>query len=274
MTPGRYNAIMLAVVLVLGAWLALRPDPRAPAPSPPLLAHEPAAVDRIRIERPGRPAVELERGAAGWRLLGAHAGPAAAGRAEALARFPASPAQPVARPDEGLQRYGLDPPRAVLALGGLRFLLGESHPFDGRRYVLHAGKVHLVEEAVSHHLLASPAAFADPRLVPRPEALVGITLPQARLERAAGAWRLAGGGDATALASAWLAAKALAVRPLEGGAAPEAGGVTLRYRDGRERRLGIRRREAALVLTEPARGLQYELDGEQGQALLPPAPAG
>lgn len=269
MSAARYNLIMLIVLVLGGAFIFLRPAPDSATATAAMADLDPATVTRIRVDRPGRPPLLLRREDGRWWLEGAFAGPANAQRAEALAAFPASaPAEALAlEPGASLIPFGLDPPRALLTVEGLEFVIGETHPMDGRRYVLWQGRVYLVAEQIYHQLLTEPADFVDPRPITRPGALVGLALPERRLRREDETWLDDEGRDAGELAQRWLRARAITVRAA-GDAIQTQASVVLRYSDGPERRLGIVQREPLLVLHDAERGLNYEFAGSAGNALL------
>lgn len=156
---GRVNLILGALVLALVVgWMASRP-----APGPALTDLDPGAIGQIRVSDRRGLKFALARDGADWRLTHPQAGPADPDQAAALAGLARTPSHRQL-PLEGLdlQALGLDPPGLRLELDGRVLELGGTDPVQGRRYVLVAGRVHLIADPIAH-LLRVPERKGPPR---------------------------------------------------------------------------------------------------------------
>lgn len=157
---GRVNPILGALVVALG--LLLWWFPTGPAPGPALTDLDPGTIRRIRVGDRRGLKFALARDGAGWRLTHPQAGPADPDQAAALAGLARAVSQRQL-PPEGLdlQALGLDPPGLRLELDDRVLDLGGTEPIQGRRYVLVAGRVHLIADPI-HHLLRVPERKGPP----------------------------------------------------------------------------------------------------------------
>lgn len=129
MSDRRWLAALAAIAATLALVLVLDPCGQAPAPATDRLVPELAAgpPERVALERPGEPTVELEAGSDGWSIvapLAAPADPAAVrGMLGALELLAPQRRRPGQGRDEAL---GLASPRAIVRLawpgGGARVL--------------------------------------------------------------------------------------------------------------------------------------------------------
>ena len=156
----RLNGILLAVAGALGLGILLLPDPPG-GPPPPAVALDPAAVERIEVRFPrGGETLRLERGPEGWRMLAPRERPASDGRLARLLeslREPTRSCYPAAEHEP--EAFGLNPPRAVLALDGTTIALGD-RAADGRRYLRTGGRLCLVDDVALPMLLGGIDSLA------------------------------------------------------------------------------------------------------------------
>lgn len=141
---------LAAVLLALHLW------PHAASQAPGLTGLSPDAVDKIRVERGDRLALAIERDGGNWRLVYPEAGPAQARRVQQLLAIARAPVQGRFPADQGLARYGLESPAAVLQLDGTRLAFGDRDPTQQLRYVLADGEVRVIDD-VYFNLLTLPA---------------------------------------------------------------------------------------------------------------------
>jgi hypothetical protein len=132
--------VLAAVLLGLHLWPG-----NAPAGAT-LTALDPAAVRQVRIERANRLEIALERGADGWRLTHPVSEPAQARRVEQLLAVARAPVRQAFAAEDGLERYGLAHPPAVLQLDGLRVAFGDRDPSQQARYTLVDGEVRVIDD--------------------------------------------------------------------------------------------------------------------------------
>lgn len=157
------NLLLLLVVALLSIEVrrALEQDRHVPA----LTELAPETITEIRLERPGKPPIELLRNTENWHMESPYRIAANATRIEQLVRIAATR---VFRslPENDTADLGLEPERALLSLDGLILRFGNTEPIDHHRYVAVGGQVHLVGDGFQHHLMASAEDYVSPRLLP------------------------------------------------------------------------------------------------------------
>ncbi|ABI57988.1 hypothetical protein ACN2MM_14025 [Alkalilimnicola ehrlichii MLHE-1] len=136
-------ALILACTLAAGAWqLAGTPEQAR------MSRLSPADAVSIRLQRPDRPPVSLERRNGDWWVTQPEERPASGTHVRALLRILDEP-QPETRfaaADSDPATYGLEPPSAVLEINGQRWHFGDRHPLGEQRYVLHRGEIALLPD--------------------------------------------------------------------------------------------------------------------------------
>ncbi|MCH8505753.1 MAG: DUF4340 domain-containing protein [Ectothiorhodospiraceae bacterium] len=222
-------------------------------------------VNEIRIQRRNEETLAFRRGETGWSMTEPSELPASTFHLEQVLALLQSRSLSSYHPDE-LQRdqLGLDPPRVRLSLEGRELLLGGSHPVGNRRYLQHAGRVHLVQEGVMPLLEGPWWNFIDRHLVFPGRTLHRVETPDFTLQREDDLWRLVEGElpeevSADEVGGAWQAASALVVRSVRREAVEHAP-VRLHWEDGGGRLLRPEDESGEARLTDPERGLAYALD--------------
>jgi hypothetical protein len=204
--PGWGLVLILAGLLAAQITLALFLWLRGAGPSPagrdtPLVAFEPAEVERIRIERPGSDPVVLERAEKGWQVQSLSGFPAARARIDALLDRLAGlkRGMAVATSQDALARLKVadgDYEERLSIEGGGKELtalyLGDAAGVR-RRYVRAAGDGAVYEAELSLTDIPVKADdWADRALLNLDERdMQRIELPGITLEKAEGGWRLA-----------------------------------------------------------------------------------
>ncbi len=274
------NLLLLVAVAALAAVAVFQPGVEEPPPAPTLTDRDPAAVHRVRIERPDQPAVVLEKREGRWYVAEPLSMPANAFRIQSLLEVLgfASDRQFATR-DVELPRLGLEPPKASLFLDDLRLDFGDTESLSGRRYLRSGEAVHLIADRFYHQVVAGAPGFAHlGPLGPDPDP-VALELPDLTLRHEGGRWVVqpddpAAGADAVQrLVDAWRSVQAITVRPLEAAAGGRPLTVVLRDQAAPLRFL-VSETPHALVLARPDAGVQYHLPVESGERLLrlrPPA---
>ncbi|WP_020396414.1 DUF4340 domain-containing protein [Thiolinea disciformis] len=157
-----------------------------------------------------------------------------------------------------LSAYGLLPPVLSLKINDQIIDLGKSNPVSGSRYVLHQGKVKLVNETVFSELQSDWLYFIAPQLIPSKSTLQQITFPDGSMAN-----------DAQMLA--WQKAEATRLEQTQSAQATEAlGSISAKLADGNliEWRLGkLPNNDWAFDQVE--NGLRYRLPLDQVRSLLP-----
>lgn len=158
--------------------------------------------------------------------------------------------------DKDLQPYGLNPGQVVVRFNGEALVLGGNNPVSNRRYVLHDGKIKLVNEAVFGALTGEWLDFVALKLVPEGVSLQSVQLP-------------AGFVSSPALVTAWQQAEAIRLEPLEATVSAEGKGrIQLISADG-TRELRVLETSDELVLADVQHGLRYIFPISQMGGLLP-----
>lgn len=261
----------LVAVLILLVWL--KPKPMAPAEFK-LSTLASASINRIAIERPGQPAIVLERNLAGWRLSApfqARAEGTTVGRlleilaAASLQRFPAT----------DLGRFQLDPPLLRLTLNEQEFSFGTQNTLTGEVYVATRGGVHPVAPSYLVYAMKMPADFAARALLAEEEKLAGFEFAGLKLSQSSdGKWSASPArpdwsqDDINRWVDEWRHASSLITQPYDGTPALES--LTLRLGNGQLVNCKILRREPELVLLREDEKLQYHFPAGVGKHLLNP----
>ncbi len=155
--------VNLLLLLVLGGLgLAIRVEVARESSPQTLAGLDPADLRQIEVERGGEPKVRLERTADGWRLREPMDTDADQGQVEKLLQVLSAPVhrsfpERAAAPAE----LGLDPPRIVVRLDGLKLAFGSLDPVTQRRYVAADALVHLIDDRYYPPLIAPPLDYAS-----------------------------------------------------------------------------------------------------------------
>lgn len=283
------NLLLLAAAAMLGAalWLDRRTEP-PPEPLTPLSRDE---ITKVRVSRPGAPAIVLERAGTGWRLTSPVEGRAEDGEVRRILRlaetevrreYPAGEIDPA--------EAGLDEPSHTVVFtddggGRTRIALGDETPLESGRYVRVGDAVRLIPEPDIRALDAEFSDLVARELLPGDAELAKIELPDVTLTRTeTGGWKVTpesadrGADAAQKTVDAWRNARALWVKPASGskpGAASteaEAGSaeahVRLHPTDGTVRELTLVGRKPQLILRDPALGVDYYVAADRAGPLL------
>ena len=136
--------IALLVAVALLTWLALRAPSREEAARAPLSAVKPAAVSRITLTRPARPAITIERRGEQWWMTAPFK--ARADEFQILRMLSILEAQATAQlPANDRTRFELEPPSAVLDIDGVQYAFGGINAVTREQYVLRSDVIHAVE---------------------------------------------------------------------------------------------------------------------------------
>lgn len=267
------NLALAALVAALALVIWLKPKPMAQMEFK-LSTLASASINRITIERPGQPAIVLQRNPAGWRLSApfqARAEATAVGRlleilaATSLQRFPAT----------DLGRFQLDPPLLRLTLNEQEFSFGTQNTLTGEVYVATNGGVHPVAPSYLAHALKMPADFAARAFLAEEEKLAGFEFADLKLSQGNdGKWSASPArpdlsqDDINRWADEWRHASSLVTQPYDGTLPQES--FTLRLGDGKLIPCKILRHEPELVLLREDEKLQYHFPTGIGKRLLQP----
>ena len=146
------TAILLAVAIL---------KPGAPSTAFDKVSEKlPESVQSIRLIRPDKPDILLQKVDDAWQLRAPFTSPANASRARALSSLAAASIIRSYRVDElSLKAIALSPPRFHIQLDDLELALGAVEPVHKLRYLRIGDRVHLVPNEITHHLSATPEGF-------------------------------------------------------------------------------------------------------------------
>ncbi len=260
------TAILLAVAIL---------KPGAPSTAFDKVSEKlPESVQSIRLIRPDKPDVLLQKVDDAWQLRAPFTSPANASRARALSSLAAASIIRSYRVDElSLKAIALSPPRFHIQLDDLELALGAVEPVHKLRYLRIADRVHLVPNEITHHLSSTPEGFVDPTLLAGEERIQTLQLPTVTISSTGGklSWKpedeLNSADQAAELITRWQRASAFLVEPLN---------VALRWGrsirittlDGARVEFMVARTKSAVFFGRRDTKVQYRVGSEAGLRLL------
>lgn len=274
MNRTRLNLLLVVIVLALGAaaWVAKQQKDKPKATLTPLAAE---GVNKILIEWPGSPTIQLERQGGDW-LLQAPV-KTRADRFEAVGASSLASTEVQSTLDgEGidLKELGLAPPDHTVTLNDIKIEFGATEPLQSRRYVRVDGVVKLIDDPNSASLDKDYADLVSKALFASGDELVKIELPGLTLSRGAGEeWTVpAGTANATpqalkSLAQNWKTVQAMWIEPAPGD--PPAGDtVRITSKDGRVTEFVVAGVDPQFALYSAALKVRYQLSKALADDLL------
>jgi len=263
------TAILAVAVAALGLFVYLKPD--SPSGGYALSTVKPEAVRVIRLERPRKTTIALEKRGEDWFVTSPFAARAEPLQVERLlAIVGARSAARLAASD--LERFDLARPAAHLTIDAQSFDFGIVNEVSREQYVLTGGAVYTVNPHYGALLPASPGELIARQLLGKSEVPVRIELNEFNIANEGGKWvlRPAGGDlsqdDLQRWVDNWRYASALRVEAYgEGTPAAE---VKMRLKDGTALALGILSREPELALLRPDQKLVYYLSSGAARRLF------
>lgn len=273
------NAALALLVAAVGAWLWLRPAAGPTEPEFAVSARKPADTKILRLERPGEPAIVLERRAAGWRQVAPLEARADAMRVEGMLEVLKARSR-TRLPAQDLERFDLHAPVARLTVDGEMLAFGAINPVTGEQYLLAGGQVFLVRPDFGMGLPPRGETMASKLLLGEDEQPAAFLLPGRRVERREGKWEQSPPpADGAALsqddyqrwADRWRFASSLLT--LQAPGQPRGDKLTLVLADGRKIELLAREQAGGFLLVRLDEKLEYRFAAEQRARLLDgPAP--
>lgn len=269
------NAALVAGLAALGLTLWLDTDSRNNEEQP-LTALKKEAVGEVVIERPGEPAIVLEKHDGGWRIREPVRIAANDLRvnsilnvlhSRSLRRYPYSELDPAG--------FGLEPAAATLDAGGLTLRFGDTAPLEGQRYVRVGDTLHLTEDNYLPLIARGLNGLIDTRVIPGNAALNRLALPGFSLHRTdTGSWsrepQIPGqGADALqTTVDEWRRLTALSAQYSPGAEFEDKGEIVLELENGETLRYRIVDSEQTTGLFRPDREVFYALSQDKLEALL------
>jgi hypothetical protein len=277
------NLVLLAIVLTL-LWLSQREQPDSEQTTQ-LSSLSAQAVNQIRIERPGKPAITLQKHEQQWTLSAPFPARANQTRINLLLSLLSAPLHGQFQPmdESALAQFGLNEPQVVLTMNEQQFAFGTTAPLNQNRYILHQGMVYLIQDDVTPLLTATAGSFVENRLIAEQRQLRQLELPvqvnsadMITLSKQEGRWHSDPAGISSdslkALVDSWQHAYAMQVHHLSAEAlsslpAPQ---VSLWFEGVSEpMELIMQSNDQNIQLIDPEQQLQYDFPLALRSQLLP-----
>lgn len=270
------SLLALLVLLALLAWF--RPGQTPPAPPATLALFEAANVSRITVERAGRDAIAFEKAEGQWRMTAPLQTGADTFAIDSLlaiatttghAQFNAG--------DVDLRNFMLDAPPVTVRFDDRVVHFGDVEPLSGRRYVLTAGVVYLIDDHLFQRLTGEPVGLVSRSLLPPAAVIEAIALPAQRIARDdSGEWTVTppaenvSQDDVVALIDEWRHAQAIRVSLVD--ASPSEGTVEVQLAGSPAPwRFELQRVAHDRFLVRRDLGLRYQFTEHQFERLTTPA---
>lgn len=275
MKRSQLNLILLAVAASLGA--AVFFSQQKEEKGPPLTGLSADAINMVRIEHPGAPALVLEKSGNQWNLLEPVKAAVDAIEINGVLSLAALETKSTLNAAEVKPAdLGLDPPQYTVTLNDQKLELGNTEPLNFQRYIRSGAKIVLTEDPPSTALDADYSDLVSKQLLPEGAEILQIRLPGLSLGRAADGkgWTLAPENENKAasadqkqkLVDAWKNARAM-WNAAELDAAPQGEEILLTLKDQTLKFL-LAERDPQLVLVRPDLKVRYTLSKALADELL------
>lgn len=185
---------------------------------PPLTPLAAEAINHIRIDHPGAPAIELTKQGTQWALTAPVKAEADPFEVNGILAVASLEAQTTLDPAQvALKELKLDPPQYTVTLNDQKLEFGGEEPIKYRRYIRTNGKIVLVSDPPSAALDADYSDLVVKNLLPAGAEILSIELPDFTIRKSEDGkgWMLSHGNDETTsdakqkLVDAWKNARAL-----------------------------------------------------------------
>ncbi len=193
------NIVLLLLIIVVAVYLT-RTDAPVPAgqESIPLSTIDPASINHIRVARPGKPDLVLQKSDPDWQITSPIQTAANSFRTSSLLALLQTRSISTVLSDPA--NFGLTDNQVTVSFDNHVFRFGNSNPLDNSRYILHNNIIHLVEDTLYEQLRQDAAFFADTRLLPAASALVRVKLADLELAYINDIWTQVSGPGRPAIA--------------------------------------------------------------------------
>jgi hypothetical protein len=272
------NLALLGLLVAIGLAAFFWPEPEA-EPQIRLSSLTRNDVNQVRVERRGKPAIELEKlGEGDWRMRAPYNSRADRYQMDRLIDLVSATAKQQL-PRANLQRYQLDPAEVRVTLNGEVFEFGATNELTNEQYVAKDDAIYLVATFHGYNVPMEAAKILSHRLLAESEVPVAFDFGAWQVVRdERGDWTIAGKppvkdpemsqDDLQQWLAEWRHAGGLTAEPYRGPRARERLAVSLS--DGRSVVFDIvsRRPEVRLVRTDE--NILYQFTEGSGNRLLDP----
>lgn len=262
MNRNRLNLVLLVAAAGLGAgvYFASRPEDKG-APLTPLTAD---LVTRITLAHPGRPPLQMEKGAAGaWRMTAPVAAEIDPFEINALLALAGAETRQAVSGGK-LAELGLEPAAYTVTLNDTAIAFGGTEPLSYNRYVKVGDSVSLIDDPPSAALDAEYGDLVAKDLIPSGSELVAIEVPKLKLVKGEKGWTAtpadpkAGADEIQKFVDGWSKARSM-WNESAAGAQLKGATVALTLAGGEVRRYVVAATEPQLKLHRADIGVTYVL---------------
>ena len=274
MNRARLNLLLAIIVLALGAgaWMAKQHKDK---PKAALTALAAEGVNKIVVEWPGSPTIQLEKQGAEWLLTAPVKARADRFEAVGATSLASTEVQGTVEGDDiDLKELGLTPPDHTVTLNGVKLEFGGSDPLQSRRYVRVDGVIKLIDDPASAALDKDYADLVSKELFAPAEVLAKIELPGLTLVRdEQGNWAatpssaIATPQALKTLAGGWKDARSMWNEAAPGDA-PPGERVRITTQEGRVTEFIVAATDPQFALYSPVLKVRYQLSKALAEALL------
>lgn len=270
------NIGLLALIGALAWVLVYRSGQEKQVSAPPLTTLSANSVAHIRIERPGQPAIVLEKAGSDWKITAPLQARANLFNVENLMRVLSAPGETrIPAVATELAKFGLEQPQSRVWFENDEIAFGALHPLNNQVYVLYKNEVVLIP---GYHLAGATYPYnnyIDSRLFGEDRKFTSLKLPNFTLTLKDGIWqrhppdKQLTSDQINDFASEWQNARALSVDKYSGKEALDEIETTS-TRDGKDEKLqlGILAYKPDFVLHRQDENLEYHFTEETGKHLL------
>lgn len=271
------NAVLLLALVGLGLYAYVKPGEKT-EPALKISQLDRDSISTIRVERTGKPTIELEKRADAWYMLAPFKTRADPFQVDRLLDI----TQGVAKqklPRENLQRFNLDPAALTVTLNDQRFAFGSINDVTNEQYLATADTVYLVAPFLGYGVSSDAAKFFSHKLLSPHETPTAFDFGAWKLvKNEHGQWKTEGtppksdialsADDLNQWAAEWQLASSLATQPFTGGSVRERLKVTLK--DGRTLDIEVLARKPEVILVRGDENMSYQFGTDAGARLLDP----
>lgn len=271
------NIALVVALAALGMYVYLRPAPSG-APEISLSPLGRDEITRIKVQRRGKPEIELEKRDGNWNMLAPHRTRVDHFQVDRLLDIAQAKAKEKL-PHENLGRYDLDPPPVRVTLNSTVFAFGAINELTNEQYVAVGQSVFLVAPFLGYGIAQEASNLFSRRLLAQNEDPVAFDFGAWQLTKNdAGSWSISGKPPRKDLelsqdvlnqwAAEWKLASSLAVAAHSGAGAREK--LTVRLTTGRSLTFGVLSRQPQVRLLRTDENMRYEFGADAGKRLLDP----